>query len=108
MKYKTNDKEIREGYYYIISVGYCDLQRLLNYERPVAYAKGIYGWKYDVYEFPDYGNVAIVTGYNPVGAKNTKKDYEIVREYEKKAENKNKEERALLIKEFIEKMLIIN
>ena len=105
MKFKTTAKAIKDGYYYIISVGYCDLQRLLNYEKPVAYASGSYGWRFDVYEVD--GNIAICTGYQPVGAQHTKKDYALIREYEKKAQDKTKEERSLLLKEFVEKMLII-
>lgn len=41
MKYKTTAKELKEGYYKIISVGYCDLQSLLSYKSPIAYSKGI-------------------------------------------------------------------
>ena len=43
MKYKTTAKAIKEGYYKIISVGYCELQGLLSYKSPTAYASGYYG-----------------------------------------------------------------
>lgn len=105
MKFKTNDKDVKAGYYYIISVGYCDLQYLLNYLNPVAYAKGTYGWKYDVYQLD--GNVALVTGYNPVASKNTKKDYSIIRKYDEMAKGKNREELAVLVAQFVKEMLII-
>ncbi len=105
MKYKTTSREVKAGYYYIISVGYCDLQYLLKSENPAAYAKGIYGWKFDVYQLD--GNVALVTGYNPVSPKNTKKDYKIIREYDEKAKNMTREELSILLKEFVKEMLII-
>lgn len=36
MKFKTTKKAIREGYYRIISVGYCNLQYLLKGHNPIA------------------------------------------------------------------------
>lgn len=64
MKHKTTEKAIEQNYYKIIKVGYCNLQYLLQYEEPVAYTSGVYGWNADVY---DFGNIAIVTGYRPFG-----------------------------------------
>lgn len=90
---------------YIISAGYCDLQHLLDYRRPVAYASGTYGWKYDVYELD--GNIALVTGYSPVASKNTKKDYSIIRKYDELARGKNREELDVLLEQFVKEMLII-
>ena len=100
MKFKTTAKEMKSGYYMIISVGYCDLQNLLNYKTPVAYSAGTYGWNFDVY---DIDGVAIVTGYRSMPSQHSKARYEFIREYDDKAQNKTKEERDLLIKEFIEK-----
>ena len=37
MKFKTTQKAIRANYPTVISVPYCGLQNLLNYESPVAY-----------------------------------------------------------------------
>jgi hypothetical protein len=105
MKYKTTAKEVKEGYYYIISVGYCDLQYLLKYENPVAYSKGMYGWKFDVYQLDR--NVALVTGYQPASAKNTKKDYKIIREYDQRAKDMDREQLKALLQEFVKDMLII-
>jgi hypothetical protein len=105
MKFKTTSAEVKEGYYYIISVGYCDLQYLLKYENPVAYAKGIYGWKFDLYQLD--GNVALVTGYQPVSAKNTKKDYSIIRKYDELAKNMTREELKALLEKFVKEMLIV-
>ena len=65
-----------------ISVGYCDLQNLLNWKRRAAHTEGVYGWNADVYTFDDRQNVAIVTGYRPFGES---VDSELIRKYEKKA-----------------------
>ena len=79
MKYKTTAKAIRKGSCNPRSVGYCDLQYLLNNHNPIAYTCGTYGWNFDVYEV--YG-VTICTGYRGmIGPR-----CEGVREYEKKAE----------------------
>lgn len=81
MKFKTTQKAIKEGYKKVISVSYASLQRLLKWHDPIAYTANCYGWRADIYSF---GNVAIVTGYSPFG--NVKPDYNLIREYEKKAE----------------------
>ena len=60
------------------SVGYCDLQNLLNNHSPIAYTCGVYGWNFDVYEV--YG-VTICTGYRGMIGPSCKG----VREYEEKA-----------------------
>ena len=79
MKYKTTAKSIREGACNPRSVGYCDLQNLLNNHSPIAYTCGVYGWNFDVYEV--YG-VTICTGYRGmIGPR-----CEGIREYEEKAE----------------------
>ena len=80
MKYKTTAKAIREGSCNPRSVGYCDLQYLLNNHSPIAYTCGVYGWNFDVYEV--YG-VTICTGYRGmIGPR-----CEGITEYEKKAES---------------------
>lgn len=82
MKYKTTQKAIRAHYNTIVKIGYCAAQNLLNYENPIAYTSGVYGWNADIYDIG--GGVAIVTGYNPFG--NIKPCYDKVKEYEIKAE----------------------
>ncbi len=101
MKYKTTAKAVKEGYYKVISTGYCELQGLLSYKSPIAYASGYYGWNFDVY---DIDGVAIVTGYRGMPCKNSKANYDIVREYEAKAEGKSAQEKDALVKEFISKV----
>jgi len=98
MKYKTTSKELKEGYYNIISVGYCDLQSLLSYKSPVAYNAGVYGWNYDVY---DVDGVAIATGYRGMPSKNSSANYELIREYEQLSQGKTAEEKTDLLKDFI-------
>lgn len=100
MKYRTTAKALREGYYTIISVGYCGLQCLLSYESPIAYSAGVYGWNFDVYQF---GGVAIATGYRGMPSQHSKADYQLIREYEDKAQGKTAEEKRALIKGFIGK-----
>jgi hypothetical protein len=100
MKYKTTAKALREGYYTIISVGYCDLQGLLSHISPIAYSCGVYGWNFDVY---DIDGIAIATGYRGMPSQNDKGDYKLTREYNTKAEGKTPEEKAVLIREYIKK-----
>ena len=103
MKYQTTAKAVKEGYYYIIRAGYCDLQGLLSYKSPRAYVAGVYGWNFDIY---DIDGIAIVTGYRGMPSKNAWADYKLISEYEKKSEGKTAEEKDLMIKEFISKALI--
>ena len=100
MKYKTTAKAVRNGYGRVISVGYCDLQSLLNYKSPIAYSSGIYGWNFDVY---DIDGVAIATGYRGMPSKNSKADYSLIREYEDRSQGKTAQEKDILISEFIKK-----
>lgn len=111
MKFKTTQKAIKEGYRNIIKIGYCDLQYLLYHKNPVAYTSGGYGWNADIYDIG--GGIAICTGYRPFG--DIQPDYELIREYDKRAEaiahglsyNPIKAEYEInkLLSEFIEKIL---
>lgn len=80
MKVKVTEKQIKENYYKIISIGYCDAQYLLKDIDPRYYTCGIYGWKADIYHIEN--NLAIVTGYAPFG---NIKDYELTKKYNDKA-----------------------
>ena len=107
MKYRTTKKEVTYGYYYKLSVGYCDLQHLLQWTEPEAYTCGTYGWNADIYGVGC--NFCIVTGYRPFG--NIKSNYERNRAYDKKAEQivhdykrpyeERKAELDELLKEFV-------
>jgi len=83
MKYLTTKKALKANYYNIISVGYCDLQHLLQYENPISYcASRYYGWRCDNYEVD---GVLISTGYSPIDGKGVKEDYKITKEFDNKA-----------------------
>ena len=109
MKFKTTAKAIREGYGKKIAVSYCGMQHLLWNHAPIAYTCGVYGWNFDVYTVD---GVAICTGYRGMVGKSV--DYEILREYETKAEkimydrNMEYEDRQAevekLLKEFLSKV----
>jgi len=81
MKVKATKKEIKNGYGTILSVGYCSMQNLLNYQSAFSYSAGLYGWSCDYY---DVKGICISTGYQPIGQP---VDYKLVREYEQKAES---------------------
>lgn len=81
MKYKTTQRTIRANYPVIISVPYCALQTLLNYNSPEAYTVRREGWAADIYGMS--GGVAIVTGYAPFGT--VKPSHDIMERYEDEA-----------------------
>ena len=81
-KIKATKKEMKQNYK-ILGIGYCDLQYLLSYQKPVAYSSSrMYGWLCDYYNI---NGVIISTGYNHIDTKNMKDDYALVKEYEQKA-----------------------
>lgn len=82
IKLKTTKKTMREGYYYIIGIGYCDAPYLLYFQEPFAYSTRAEGWACDYY---DVNRVLISTGYSYLDSKNTNKNHELTREYDKKA-----------------------
>lgn len=105
MKHKTTEKAIKERYNTIISVGYCNLQRLLKALEPIAYTAGVYGWNADIYVID---GVAIVTGYRPFG--NIRADYDICKKYESEANQiiksvYNYEERKTALDDLISKFI---
>ena len=100
-KIKATKKEMRQNYR-ILSIGYCDMQHLLNYESPIAYSARAEGWACDYY-YVD--GVVISTGYDTIASKNMKDDYQLVREYEKQAQNANtKEEVTGILFELVNKL----
>ena len=110
IKLKATKKEMREHFWYILSVDYCSMQSLLRERQPFAYSTRAEGWACDYYEVDE---VLISTGYAPLNDKNMKKDYKIIMEYENKAlkidelclpREERKEKKAVLLKELIEKL----
>ena len=80
-KVKTTLKAIKNSHRYVVAVDYCQLQTLLWFRSPIAYAKGIYGWNCDLYSLTP--TVGICTGYRPTGDL----DYPVerIREFEARA-----------------------
>lgn len=109
MKYKTTQRDVKNGYAFVIGVGYCNLQNLLSHESETAYTARQEGWAADIY---DFGNTAIVTGYAPFG--NIRPAYDLQRKYETAAEKircnyelswaEQKEQLRQLIDEFIKEV----
>lgn len=85
MKTQETKKAVRESNNDIISVGYCNMQFLLNYQNPHNYNAGVYGWDCDNYYFYNY-DLVISTGYRPIKG-DLKIDNKVVSEYEEKARN---------------------
>ena len=83
MKYKATRKELKDGYYHIIGISYCNAQYLLDFENAESYCSGKTGWSCDNYNI---NGVLVSTGYNYISNKNTSYDYEKLREYNQKAE----------------------
>lgn len=101
MKLKTTKSNVKENYYRILSIGYCDAQYLLKYKHAFGYSTRVEGWACDYY---DIDGVCISTGYSPLADKNMKYDYKVVREYEEKAISATKDEIDVLLTEMIEKL----
>ena len=107
IKLKATKKEMREGYYYILSAGYCSMQSLLRERQPFAYSSRAEGWACDYY---DIDGILLSTGYAPLSNKNMIEDYSIIKEYENKAlkidelcllGEERKEKKAALLKELV-------
>ena len=107
-KIKITMTEARQNHR-ILSVGYCELQGLLEHQEPVAYSCGVYGWNCDYY---DIDGVTICTGYRTIKTKNViEPDYETIRKYEDVARaissnyNLKFEERKIKINELLHKFI---
>lgn len=61
MKLKATMRDIKNSNTIVLGVGYCEMQRTLAYEAPIAYAAGMYGWACDLYKLN--GRYSIATGY---------------------------------------------
>lgn len=83
MKFKATKKEMVNGYNRILSTGYCIMQYLLQYQSPIAYSAGVNGWSCDYYNID---GILISTGYSPINSKNMILNYDIINEYEIKAQ----------------------
>lgn len=95
MKFKASKKEVKDYYYSILEVPYCELQFLLRNKEAESYNAGYYGWNCDNYKLEGTKRILLVsTGYNPIADKNISKEilknkYKIIKKYESKAEKLN-------------------
>ena len=114
MKLQTTKSNIKRNFCTVLTVGYCEIQYLLNYCSPFAYSAGVCGWSCDYYTpSTKYSGVCIATGYNTDRLGGKRVSYELVKEYEQKAlelvldysQNNKREALNALIDEFIEKAL---
>ena len=114
MKLKTTKKKIRDYFHFVIAAGYCSLSCLLNEQEVFSYCADQYGWNCDNYK---YRNVCISTGYRPISAQNTLKDYDISQKYEDLAREVNQNfhtyeqrqaEKTALIYKMIEELIIVD
>ena len=81
MLFKVTDKDLKEEPF-VFWAGYCELEELLQHEDPIAYSRGVNGWRYDVYKIQ---NVYITTGYSrPRGCELTRLPNTIKQEYTEK------------------------
>ena len=114
MRLQTTRSNIRNNFHTILTVGYCEIQYLLNHCSAFAYSAGVYGWSCDYYTpSTKYSGVCIATGYNTDRLSGKRVSYELVKEYEQKAievmndysQTNKREALNALIDEFIEKAL---
>lgn len=80
-KIKVKEKDIKEGWRYIITAGYCDIAYLLYYKNADFYTYNSDGWKADFYKIND--STIISTGYSPIDI--GFRDYNINKKYNEKA-----------------------
>lgn len=92
MAFELKKKDVKERYYYIIPVSYCDLQYLLNRVNKTGYVARVEGWACDIFEGYDWGGVAISTGYAPIcqNIERNKELYKIINKYNNKIRNQKK------------------
>lgn len=78
LKAKATKKAVNNGFVNKVSVGYCQLQNLLDEFDPSYYTAGVNGWGADVYVVNN--NTAVVTGYAPFG--NVRPNLDLVQRYD--------------------------
>lgn len=109
MAFELRRKDVVNESGYKFAVGYCGMQNLLHFQDRLGYTHGVYGWNFDVYKI---GDCVISTGYRGMVGKSV--DYDLLREYELKAEKivydikkpyeEQKQEVNALLYEFLEKI----
>lgn len=89
MSINATRKELKETFC-CVGVDYCGAQYLLKYNGPIFYNCGYYGWNFDGYLLTHSKTghrILLTTGYrNIIHNEYIPNDYEIIRKYEKQAE----------------------
>lgn len=85
----------------LLSVGYCNIQRLLLHLSPYAYSAGVYGWACDYYHVGH--DVVISTGYRPIGLP---VPYSLCQKYENAAAKACKTHTPTKAREYISNVLL--
>lgn len=84
LKMQVTKKQLKHSYDYIISVGYCKCDFLVNHQISRYYYSNNLGWRFDVYEL-GY-NCILTTGYEYLKENKDQQEFEaIVEKYDKKA-----------------------
>jgi hydrogenase maturation factor len=81
-KIKLTKKQIIDNFPTVIKASYCSMQNLLHLKNASFYTGSkTYSWTSDIYVIND--NVAISTGYQPIG--NVKTNCELLKQYDDQA-----------------------
>lgn len=67
IKFRATRKQLRENYWFIFPLGYCQAQYLFRNLNPGCYLDRVEGWACDVYEVLPYASACFATGYAPYG-----------------------------------------
>lgn len=100
MKVKVSYRAIRENYYKIYAVGYCDMANIERYLPCNFYSAGIYGWNCDYYTVSD--TVIVSSGYRTIGKH---LDYATVRKYDKEFSELSYDEKCKSALDYLKKII---
>ena len=67
IKFRATRKQLRENYWFVFPLGYCQVQYLFRNINPGCYLDRVEGWACDVYEVHPYYSACFSTGYAPLG-----------------------------------------
>ena len=67
IKFRATRKQLRDNYWFIFPLGYCQVQYLFRNLSPGCYLDRVEGWACDVYEILPYASACFSTGYAPFG-----------------------------------------
>ena len=65
IKFRATRKQLRENYWFVFPLGYCQVQYLFRNLNPGCYLDRVEGWACDVYEVLPYASACFSTGYAP-------------------------------------------